>query len=136
MNIQGLKRRERESKKCRAPGMWLFNKGTHQCHWTLIHYLVWNKIHKEAILVSFVLSQTLKNDMTSLVHIVVPCGRYKLISFSEFYLFPTFTYFFLFEGRVLLILIPSSSPQIINHLLEGKGKIIVILFSYLCISYI
>lgn len=42
------------------------------------------EIHKEASWFLSVLSQTLKNNVNSLVHIAVPCGRCKLIFFLSF----------------------------------------------------
>lgn len=100
MNIQELKKRERvrsvELLGCGCLTREHIKVIEHQ-------FIIWyeTKYTRKQFWFLSVPSQTLKNDMTSLVHIVVPCGRYQLISLSQFYLFPTFSYFFcVCEGRV------------------------------------
>lgn len=102
----------------------------------MVHYLVQSEIPKEANIVSFC-SLTVTEKWCDSFSIYFSSCRgtiinFFLVLFTHYFLLPS-----LLDRRVLLILTHRYSLQTINHILEEKGgKIMLILFSYLYISYI
>lgn len=103
----------------------------------MVHYLVRNEIPKEANMVSFC-SLTVTEKWCDFFSIYLVLCRemiinFFLVLFIHYFLLPSFL-----DRRVLLILTHSYSLQtIINSILEEEGgKIMLIFFFYLYISYI